>query len=75
MQCQSSWAKTEFCNGCWNTIFSHLLIEPNKVILPQPDFCQDAAYIAFVLDERLKMISLDYGRGNKQAGSNERESD
>jgi hypothetical protein len=41
------------CRGCWFAIFHHLILEPAGKILPRPDFCQDAAFIAYALDSRL----------------------
>ena len=41
------------CKGCWADILQHLIMNPDEKILPRPNFCQDAAFIAFTLDSRL----------------------
>jgi hypothetical protein len=41
------------CKGCWAAIFQHLIEHPTDPILPRPEFCQDAAFIAYTLDSRL----------------------
>lgn len=41
------------CKGCWAAIFQHLITKPTEKILPRPEFCQDAAFIAYTLDSRL----------------------
>jgi hypothetical protein len=41
------------CKGCWFAILHHLIMDPTGKILPKPEFCQDAAFIAFILDSRL----------------------
>lgn len=41
---------------CWGQILSHLLLHPTTRILPRPEFCQDAAAVAFILDNRLAQI-------------------
>jgi hypothetical protein len=41
------------CKGCWAAILHQLITEPAGPILPRPDFCQDAAFIAYTLDSRL----------------------
>jgi hypothetical protein len=41
------------CKGCWASIFDRLVNAPTDPILPRPEFCQDAAFIAFMLDQRL----------------------
>lgn len=46
---------------CWGQILSHLLAHPGTPILPRPEFCQDAAAVAFILDQRRETI-------RKQAG-------
>ena len=45
------------CRGCWAAIFNHLMTQPGP-ILPRREFCQDAAYVAWVLDERLATTRL-----------------
>jgi hypothetical protein len=42
--------------ACWGQILSHLLLHPSTPILPRPEFCQDAAAVAFILDRRLESI-------------------
>jgi hypothetical protein len=67
--CSREWAAGDGCAGCWSRIFGHLVSVSPGSILPQPEFCQDAAYIAFVLDERLKIIhELRESFGGKGAG-------
>jgi hypothetical protein len=39
---------------CWAAIFSHLMYKPSEPLLPRPEFCQDAAFIAATLDIRLR---------------------
>ena len=41
------------CYGCWGSILHHLMTFPGEPILPRPDYCQDAAFVAYVLDQRL----------------------
>ena len=51
--CGRSWDKGQGCDGCWTAIFQHLITEPTAKILPRPEFCQDAAFVAYTLDSRL----------------------
>lgn len=57
--CKRDWSEGEGCAGCWASIATHLMLTPNDRILPKPNFCQDAAFVAFVLDGRSPMGRAD----------------
>ncbi len=47
--------------ACWGQILSHVLLHPGTPILPRPEFCQDAAAVAWKLDDRLATIRKQSG--------------
>ena len=54
--CTRNWGKAQLrdhCAGCWAAIFTCLVMKPDMLIMPQPEFCQDAAFVAATLDTRL----------------------
>ena len=59
--CGREWDKDDTCNGCWAVIFQKTMQGENP-ILPQPDFCQDAAWVAWVLDERYRLLRSSESR-------------
>lgn len=54
--CPRDWREGDGCAGCWAHIFHRLTVAPSAPILPRPEFCQDAAFVAYVLDYRLATI-------------------
>jgi len=53
VDCLRAGVKDGSCNNCVQRIVWSLMRK--DFVLPDPDLCQDAAYIAWVLDERLKV--------------------
>lgn len=48
--CKRDWSEGEGCAGCWAEIVLHLILHPGDPILPKPNFCQDAGFVAFKID-------------------------
>lgn len=67
--CGRDWGKQQGCDGCWTAIFEHLIAKPAEPILPRPEFCQDAAYVAYILDSRMASREALDAIGKKITGS------